>query len=157
MEFLFSWGLNGNQSEQTMRKDKGRPAQYAFRQMPIGSRCTELNSTNVAKSVASSEPLMWQYCTALNAQLTKFPCESQTTNERLEGTLSQTPTVLACCISKTKSNFTRNRNENTKLEHAKLPTMWRTSLQNIVLHSQDLRVCWKYCIWGNPRPSPSFV
>jgi len=70
----------------------------------------------------------------------KVSMRSQTTNERLEGRLSQTATVTACCISQTKSNFTRNGKDNMKLEHAKLPTMWITSLQNI-LHSQDLRVC----------------
>lgn len=52
----------------------------------------------------------------------------------------QTPIMIGCCISQTKSNFIRNVNYNTKLEHAKLSIMWITSLQNIQ-HSQYPRVC----------------
>ena len=133
--FLFSRGLKENQSEHAMQQHKGRPAQSAFRQVPIGSRCTGLNSINVAKSIVSFEPLifrgyaekMWQYWTNLKAGVTKLPYDSRTTRQTRRR-LPQTPTMIGCCISQTKSNFTRNVNENMKLEHPKLPNMWITSL-----------------------------
>jgi hypothetical protein len=95
---------------------------------------------------------MWQYRTALNARVTKFPYDSQRHMKDSKDGCPKPLLWLAVVYSR-QSQTSRNGNENMTLEHAKSPNMWNMSLQNTTFTWTSCVKNTKFGITQGLRPS----